>query len=181
MKTNYQLLNAFEVAAVIAAVAGFVLVGIIIFNSLTPRTQQDVSVGANLFDLTESMDTASNAVSFMFDSTQAFYQQFYVAFADLTTLPPEVFYTPAQVATNFYDSLAAYSDQIVASYQANTQVQVAEITEPGKVLGISIEAPMPTPPAAIKKVEPVKLYYEFESIDHVWSNVFKNLKIKILN
>jgi hypothetical protein len=159
MKTNYQNINSFEVAIVGMITAGFILVGIILFSTLTPRTQANVASSLNMFDIHERVaDTISSTtdeIGFMMDIPNQFYNQFYIAFTQTATLPSETFEIPAQIATELSRDVSAAINNLgvqVAegySHQIQTEVQSSQATQegtelayesyPGKVLGATVD------------------------------------------
>jgi hypothetical protein len=159
MKTNYQSINLFEVAVVGMITIGFVLIGVILFSGLTPRSQTNVASAFNMFDIHEQMASTVNSTidseQFVMDVPNEFYNQFYVAFNQVATMPSDTFDLPvavaAELARNITVTINNLSDQVAEGYaeQVQTQDYIAELTQggtmvayenlQGKVLGASID------------------------------------------
>src|SRR5258708_24100236 len=152
MKTDYKNINSFEVAVVGMIAIGFVIVGIFLFATLTPRQQTRVTSAFDLLDIHEQ--TASTAAStiegvkFVIDVPNEFYNQFYIAFTEVAALPSETFEVPQQIATdlvrNFSIALNNLTDQVATGYAAQNQLQdqksqLTELAYDGKVMGAMIE------------------------------------------
>ncbi|OGE73701.1 MAG: hypothetical protein A3I07_02010 [Candidatus Doudnabacteria bacterium RIFCSPLOWO2_02_FULL_42_9] len=133
MKTDYQNLNWFETSLVAWGFVGVVVVGIVFFTGLTPQMQSDVAQAVTILDMNQQAQGVVDTVTFVWDAQNDFYEQFYLAFTEVATIPFE----------DFEPTIEAYSlainhltDQVRSGYEG--QQQISYDTQ-GKVLGAIIE------------------------------------------
>ena len=176
MKTNYKLLTMFEVATVFMAVAGFVLIGVMLFANLTPRTQTKVTSSFDILDMNQTAAQANQVVGFVFDSTDEFYKQFYVAFTQIATLPPEIFETPVRIASNFYEAFGNFSDQVGLDYRLQNQSNEQIAFDGGKVLGVLIDLGRKNNPPDCNPLAKMQDRYNYQPPDI--NQIIKNLKVE---
>ena len=146
MKTNYSNLTSFEAATVFVAVVGLGLVGMEIYYTVPTQIQTAVGESATLFDMHEqiriALDTTENTADILLGTTQEFYDQFAVAFAQTFSYPETVGVPTIHFATavsNYSKSVAQdyvrnnsfaaeYAPQIIAAGFVETQTLSRETT-----------------------------------------------------
>lgn len=139
MNTNYQNLNHFEISTVILIFLGVGLAGTIFFSALNFQQQKNIASAVNMFDLHEQAISQLDSMEFVFSTTDAYYQQFYNAFAELAVLPEEdisYWETFGQQTRITLDNFLNYSDQIALNY--NQLNQTVKPNFAGSVAGASI-------------------------------------------
>jgi hypothetical protein len=148
MKTDFKNLNMFEAALVGWSFIGIVLVGAVMFSSLTPAKQSQVKAAFNIFDIKEGTREAMDTVNFVLDIPNQFYSQFYIAFEQVAVLPEYTFEVPKQIASDFSSAVTVVinnlSNQLQQGYEAQNQFAVvkaerSEIAYDGKVMGAMID------------------------------------------
>src|SRR3989344_8353524 len=86
MRTDYKNINKFEAGVIAAIAAGFVIIGVVLFATLTPRAQASVSSAFSLLDIhSESGSTLEN-IRFVLETPAQFFEQFYLAFQSLAVM-----------------------------------------------------------------------------------------------
>jgi hypothetical protein len=174
MKTDYKNINSFEVAVVSMIAVGLVIVGLTIFSSLTPRQQLAVTSAFELFDVHErTVETVEN-VKFVLDIPNEFYNQFYIAFTEVATLPSETIDVPQEIAgeivRNIKTAFNTLSDQAMSGYMAQSQYhnQTASLTElahDGVIMGAMIEMTDKMSTMVLvntSKPEEINFHYEYK-------------------
>ena len=78
-----------------------------------------------MFDLQAQAVTAAENVQSIFDIQAEFYNQFYIAFAQVAVLPEETFSVPQEFFQTAYNALANYSDQVAENYNQRNAGKVA--------------------------------------------------------
>lgn len=143
MKTNHKILDGFEIATVVLAVVGFLLIGIVLFSTLTPRTQNRINSAVNVLDIHQQFAkttyTMGSALDFTLDAADEFYKQFYIAFTQVAVLPAETFEVPTRIAADFYQGLGNFSDQIALEYRQQNSADKQVAFDAGQILGAMIE------------------------------------------
>jgi len=139
MHTDYQKVNHFDVAVVTMILVGFVLIGGIIFSSLTPRGQTDVTEALSMFDIHEQAAMQTNqtldTVNFVLDVQSEFYNQFYKAFSELAVMPEDTFEVPIKIAHNLAGFFNDLSVQVAEGYEKQNQMTKQIAYSQGQVLG----------------------------------------------
>ncbi len=148
MKNDYQNINSFDVAVVSMITIGFIIIGIILFGTLTPRQQTNISSALEIFDIHEQVVNETETVQFVFNIPNEFYKEFYVAFVEVASVPLENFELPVMIAKEMSRNVVAIfnnlSDQVAAGYanQNNYQThssELAQLNYEGRVMGAAIE------------------------------------------
>lgn len=147
MKTDFKKLNLFEAALVTWSMVGVFLVAIVGFYSLTPEKQYQVKTAFDIFDIHEGTREATETLSFILEIPNEFYEEFYIAFEQVATLPAYTFEFPAEVASKLASNIEAtvghLTEQVLAGYESQNQflavsAPMREIAYDGKVMGAAI-------------------------------------------
>ncbi|MBX4191841.1 MAG: hypothetical protein KW804_03515 [Candidatus Doudnabacteria bacterium] len=148
MKTDYNNINKFEVAVVSLIAVGFVILGITLYSSLTPRQQSVITSSLQMFDMKEHVATTIDEIKFVYGIPNEFYNQFYIAFSDVVTLPLDDFevigWAVGELSNQTSVVINHLIDQTAAGYAAQNQSvsqysQLAELSPNGKVMGAVID------------------------------------------
>jgi hypothetical protein len=148
MHTDYKNINKFDVAIVAMIAIGFIITGVFLFASLTPRVQMNVTTSLQMFDVHEQFAKTMDTTAFVIDLPNEFFNQFYIAFTEVATLPPEIFETPRDIVLelkrNVTVAINNLADQVATGYAAQNdqEVQIAQtarVAYNGKVMGAVID------------------------------------------
>ncbi len=170
MKTDFNKLGIVETAMLTWAFVGMIVIGAVTFNSLTPNSQKNVTKAFTMFDMHETIKQVADTALFVYDAPKVFYEEFYIAFVDLTKLPPETFEV-AKATRIAFNNLA---DQVTSGYSAVQELQIAnaQIIEPqpeGKVAGAMIDLSVKLETMTVSETKPrtkeLKMPYSFVPID----------------
>jgi hypothetical protein len=139
-----QDVDLFDGSTVALAAVGIVLIAVEIFACLPSDTQTLISSSASMLDMHEEWaQTVSIALNFL-DVSKEFENQFYLAFVDIASIPPESIQLPP-VMVNAYNAFLAYADTFAAGYGdygTDVAYQINNM-ETGRVLGTMIENLIP--------------------------------------
>lgn len=139
MKTDYQKLSLFEIAVIGLIAAGMILIGLIVFVNLGPADQNKLTHAIEVFDLHKQARQEATAVVFLFEAQQKFYEEFYVAFSQVASLPSqdaEFLVEMGHQTALLWERFGEYSEAIAIAYnQANQPVLLEPI---GHIAGIVI-------------------------------------------
>src|SRR3989338_6677211 len=133
MRSNHEMINTFEAAAVVMAFVGILIIGMILLASLTPRQQKVVLTSFELLDAGELVGETAQTAETIIDIPNEFYKQFYIAFNQLAILPAEIFIKPIGALKKTYAALGNYSDLIASNYQKQN-VSAVHVAFAGEVL-----------------------------------------------
>lgn len=145
---DFQNLNKFEVAVVGMIVVGFIIFGLIVFCALTPRQQIYVADAIQIFDIHQQAAEAAQSVEFVVNIPNEFYAQFYIAFAEVVTLPSETFEVPteviSQISSNISLAVNELAVEVATNYQKQNNFYASQAPEiqydyTGKVAGAMID------------------------------------------
>jgi hypothetical protein len=117
MHTDYQNLNSFELSVVVFIGVGVLLIGTIAFSSMGIRHQNNFLQALNILDVQAQVAESAASIQTLLSFQQEFYNQFYVAFTQVATLPAETFEVPRKYIQTAYNAFANYSDEIVFDYR----------------------------------------------------------------
>lgn len=172
MKTNYQKLSLFEIAAIGLIAVGLVLIGLILFTNLSSTDQKRLTAAVQIFDLHEEVGAEARMIAFLFQAQHEFYEEFYTAFSQIALLPAgdaEFLMEMGHQTALLVDQFAQYSDQIAINY--NWINQPAEFVPSGQVAGVAITNEYLSPP--------VNNFQVYEPPRVEWQQVFKLLTQQI--
>jgi len=147
MKTNYQNLNRLEALAVVIASIGIFLVGVIAFNALDSKQQNNIALALNIFDLHEDFVEQGGLIkTVLIDAPQDVLDEFYIAFAQTMVLPDESlgwWQTVGQQTTLAFNNALEFSDRTAIAFHRMVE-ENNKILSPqtGQVAGITIEVPV---------------------------------------
>ena len=137
MKTDYKNLDSFETAIVTLLIVGIGLTGTIIFSGLPMQQQDNVAGALSMFDIHQQAAGELVVVVAIFDTSQEFLDQFYLAFTQVAVLPDEVanrmIEAPTQVV-RAYQGFLSFSDQFATQYRNEYWDKI----DVGKVAGLSV-------------------------------------------
>lgn len=148
MKTDYNNINKFEVAIVSMIAVGFVILGITVFSSLTPRQQTQISSAFDILDMNDHVAASIEGVKFVYSIPEEFYDQFYIAFTEIVAWPAEdielASTTFKELKRNVVSAFDTMTNQVVNGYAQQNQLmnqkkEVAILPHDGKVMGAVIE------------------------------------------
>lgn len=168
MKTNYQQLNLFEVCTVMMIFVGVILIGFYMYLSTPSGTQKNLASAVELLDVSAGVPQILDNVAFIVDSQEEFYDQFYLAFTQVATVPFDNVHFNTDAVFGFAEQVAAnYTEQNKPkSIQSNNQILTLNLDLGiGKVLGASID--LPEQPILVKnchseiKIEEVEVSYSY--------------------
>ena len=187
MKTDYKNINSFEAAVVGMIAVGFVIVGIVLFATLTPRQQVNVVSAFDVFDLhQQTIATTSltlESVTFVWNIPTEFYNQFYIAFTEVATLPEQAVEMPILVAKELSRNISVaidnLADQASRGYMSQAQYhnqnsEMALLPYDGKIMGAMIEVSDKLSNMTVverNSHSSLKMYY-----DYVPPKIFSELK-----
>lgn len=132
MKTDYQNLSAFDTAVMMLIVIGVVIIAVSVYLGLNQPQQQKVISATSLLNLNESMVVADETVSFVFDTSKKFLDEFYLAFIEIATIDKNNF----AFMENSIQKVLAYSDQLASDY--NRHFHTVRYESKRRIAGISI-------------------------------------------
>lgn len=130
MKTDYQNLNLFEFFAVFFVVIGIGLTCTILFTAFNDKQQSYFISALDVFDIHEEAMSSAQSVAVMKDVPQEYFNQFYIAFSQITEISLE--------------DLDISPDIILVAYAAMTRhpevtSQQSQFIYNGEVAGASID------------------------------------------
>jgi hypothetical protein len=175
MKTDYNNINKFEVAIVSMIAVGFVILGVTLFTSLTPRQQANVTAAFKMFDVREQAAATVEDVKFIFGVPEEFYNQFYIAFTEVVSFPAEDIELATSVAVELKNNVVAVFDnltsQVVQGYAQQNQLQersddFALLPYDGKIMGAMIDLSDKISSITVREKNPptsLNLHYEYSA------------------
>ncbi|MBX4186857.1 MAG: hypothetical protein KW802_01175 [Candidatus Doudnabacteria bacterium] len=177
MKTDYQNIKTFDVAVVGMITAGFIIIGVLVFSSLTPRQQVAWSQSVEILDIHQefgqTVAETKTVSEFVYNIPQEFYNQFYIAFTQVATLPEEVIDTPISVGQELLRNVKVafnnLSDQVAVGYTAQNNLlaqksELAVLPYDGKVMGAMIEVSDKLSTIAVTDTSPhgtLNMHYDY--------------------
>lgn len=178
MRTDYQNINKFEVGIVCVIAIGFVIIGVILFSSLTPRKQAEISGALNMFNIRQEAAETIETVEFVYNIPDEFYKEFNMAFVQVATLPEDTLNVPLDTYTQLY-RIVAYvvnnlTDQALVGYRAQNQFQIAtasqrHIAYDGKIMGAMINVADRLSQVVVRekpRSQNLDLYYSYPTPDY---------------
>ncbi|HTL39588.1 MAG TPA: hypothetical protein VL306_02140 [Methylomirabilota bacterium] len=138
MKTDYKNLNLFDASAVAVALIGICLISTLVFFGLPAKDQDNVTKALSMFDLHDEALQEVSAVEGIFNISNNYMDQFYIAFSEVAIMPAEIFTVPASAKTA-WNNLLAYADVVGETYRENNSSSTQYIAaDNGEVLGAMI-------------------------------------------
>jgi len=183
MKTNFQNINTFEACTIFMIVVGVALIGAVFYDSLNDSQQSKLNYAVSFLDVHEQAAQESEAVAFIFNVPNEFFNQFNIAFIQTMSFPDNVAQaldTAQEIATSveksvqtIADVVGNYSDQVAFDY---TAVNKANSDYQGKVLGAFLEV-APTP-----EVQPIKTeFWQSNEVETPYTFVAQTPDLKKLS
>jgi hypothetical protein len=141
MQTDYKNLNGFEVAAIFVAVIGVSLIGVQFYLALPSDVQVSVVAAVEVFNLNEQWQVQQEVNEFVFGGIEAFYDEFYIALADIAEPVIDQTVNLARDYRNAAYAVASYADYMSASYETNYYgfAQNNDSSMGGRVMGAFIQ------------------------------------------
>jgi hypothetical protein len=148
MKTNYQNLSLFEGLSVIVAVIGVALIGFEVYASCSSSVQSEIASAFSIFDIHEQTSATISNIQFVMATTQAFYDEFDLAFQQTFSYPDQI----GEPILHFASAVGTYADSIAGNY---SQSSIAMNNRAGEVLGVSFSSDV-TADISVEQYIPVK-------------------------
>ena len=151
MKTDYQNLNAFESSLVAFIAVGMALVGTIIFSGLSFKQQDNILAAINILDIHEQASRPVAVISSVIDTEAEYYDQFYIAFTQVMTMPEATIDDALRWTSNVkvaYKQFLSFSDGITFDYRLQNKYS-PQLALAGRVAGVS------TGPSGLVQARPV--------------------------
>ena len=115
MVENHEKIQLREALMTITAVFGMAILFFICFQASSSSTQRYIVSSFEIFDMHEEVQVPIETAAFIWDTNQKIFDEFYVAFTEVASLPPDHLDGIKTAMNKFYD----YSEQTALAYQSN--------------------------------------------------------------
>lgn len=164
MKTDYGKLNHFDVLAVLLVAVGLVIVGIEIFVGLPQAYKQELSLSLNVFDMHEQIADQADLTRSLVLSANEFYDETYVAFAEVWGYPEFVGDWSDRLDRSFV-AIGGYADGMAGEYVAsNVDYYNSQGDENGAVLGAAIDRTINAETVPLKESDKIVIPYQYRPV-----------------
>ena len=156
-------LNFFDVLTVVAIIVGLTLVFAFFFAALNAEAFASVETALNVFDVSATLPSDIELALFPFAAMGEFYEQFYVALADIASVPA--------------GSLAAYSELMAQGYLHVAYAEQQSYS--GSILGAVVAASAAAAPDAAPQEageEALESGYTAPNLSELFSKLHEGLQ-----